>query len=81
MTRSVGDDGLIPEDPARSEIVDTANNLEIVTMYSFASKKKCEKAGSISDIAKWGLPEIEGCQSRLYRKSTHCCGVPGPHDP
>ena len=43
MTRSVGDDGLIPEDPARSEIVDTANNLEIVTMYSFASKKNVRK--------------------------------------
>lgn len=43
MTRSVGDDGLIPEDFARSEIVDTANNLEIVTMYSFASKKNVRK--------------------------------------
>ena len=43
MTRSVSDDGLIPEDFARSEIVDTANNLEIVTMYSFASKKNVRK--------------------------------------
>ena len=43
MTRSVSDDGLIPEDFARLEIVDTANNLDIVTMYSFASKKNVRK--------------------------------------
>lgn len=42
ITRSASDDGHIPGHSTRSEIVDTVNNLKIVTMYSFAEIEGCQ---------------------------------------